>query len=146
MTKLASNLLRILSLILFLSIHAVVIAEEEAEEEAETEMLEALMYYAIEPNTLTFYQGTGNKIGYIVVQINIAVRGQENYDLVELHLPLIQDDLIDFFNRQDKSVIQDIKERENLRQQAQASVTNVLKKETGKDVVENLLFTDYVYQ
>ena len=146
MTKLAGNLLKILSLILFLSIHTDVMAEEEVEEDAETEELEALMYYAIEPNTLTFYQGTGKKIGYIVVQVNIAVRGQDNYDLVELHLPLIQDNLTDFFNRQDKSVIQDIKKRENLRQQAQASVTSILKEETGKDVVENLLFTDYVYQ
>ncbi len=144
MTKLTSDLLKILSLLLFLSIHPMVMAEEE--EEAETEQLAALIYYAIEPNTLTFYQGSGKKIGYIVVQVNIAVRGQENYALVDLHLPLIQDSLIDFFNRQDKSVIQDIKERENLRQQVQTRVSNVLKEETGKDVVESLLFTDYVYQ
>ena len=131
---------------MFLSIHTAIMAEEEAEEDAETELQEALMYYAIEPNTLTFYQGTGKKIGYIVVQVNIAVRGQEHYDLVELHLPLIQDNLIDFFNRQDKNIIQNIKERESLRQQAQTSVANVLKQETGKDLVENLLFTNYVYQ
>jgi len=144
MTKFANDLLKILSFLLLLTIHTGVIAEEE--EQPEAEELETLMYYAIEPNTLTFYQGTGKKIGYIVVQVNIAVRGQENYDLVDLHLPLIQDSLIDFFNRQDKSIIQDIKEREKLRQQAQASVSKVLKEETGKDVVESLLFTDYVYQ
>jgi len=144
MTQFTSKLLKTLGFLVLLSIPTAIIAEEE--NDGETEQQEALMYYAVEPNTLTFYQGTGKKIGYIVVQVNIAVRGQENYDLVELHLPLIQDSLIDFFNRQDKTVIQDVKERESLRQQAQTNVSNVLKAETGKDIVENLLFTDYVYQ
>ena len=116
-------------------------AEDEDEED-----LEPIMYYAIEPNILTFYQGTGRKIGYVVVQVNVAVRGQENYDLIELHLPLIQDNLIDFFNQQDKSVIQPFSEREKLRLRAKDSVATVMKAETGKDVVENLLFTNYVYQ
>ena len=119
------------------------IAEEESEEQEE---LEPIMYYEIQPNILTFYQGTGRKIGYVVVQVNIAVRGQENYDLVELHLPLIQDTLIDFFNKQHKSVIQPIAERENLRKKAEERVSQILKEETQKDVVENLLFTNYVYQ
>jgi len=117
-------------------------------EEAETDKVEQepLMYYEVEPNILTFYQGTGKKLGYVVVQVNVVVRGQENYDLVELHLPLIQDRLIDFFNRQDKSVIQPFAEREKLRLGAKDVVSKVLKEEIGKDVVENLLFTNYVYQ
>jgi len=122
---------------------ALIKAEEASEEQAE---IEPIMYFEIDPKVLTFYQGTGRKIGYVVVQVNIAVRGQENYDLVELHTPLIQDILIDFFNQQDKSVIQPFSERENLRIKAKESVIAVLKEETGKDVIENLLFTDYVYQ
>ncbi len=118
---------------------------EEAKSASDAEK-EPLMYYAIEPNILTFYQGTGKKLGYVVVQVNIVVRGQDNYDLVELHLPLIQDRLIDFFNKQDKSVIQPFSEREKLRQAAKETVSEVLKEEIGKDVVENLLFTNYVFQ
>jgi len=118
-------------------------AKEASEEQGE---VKPIMYFDIEPKILTFYQGTGRKIGYVVVQVNIAVRGQENYDLVELHTPLIQDILIDFFNQQDKSTIQPFSERENLRIKAKESVITVLKEETGKDVIDNLLFTDYVYQ
>jgi len=120
------------------------LSAEETENEEEPK--EELMYYEIEPNILTFYQGTGRKLGYIVVQVNLAVRGQDNYDLVELHLPLIQDNLIAFFNQQDKSVIQPFAEREQLRQKALASVKAVLLEEAGKDILENLLFTNYVYQ
>jgi len=121
-------------------------AEEEVETDGGEVELEPIMYFEIDPNILTFYQGTGKKIGYVVVQVNIAVRGQENYDLVELHTPLIQDNLIDFFNQQDKSVIQPFSEREKLRLKAKDSVVAVLKEETGKDIIENLLFTNYVYQ
>ena len=117
--------------------------EEETEEEAE---VIPLMYIDIDPKVLTFYQGTGRKIGYVVVQINIAVKGQENLDLIELHTPPIQDNLIDFFNRQDKKTIQEFSERESLRQKAQESVAAVLEEEVGKNIIESLLFTDYVYQ
>jgi len=149
MNIILSRLLTILALMFTLTVPAPLLAEEEEVEEVEEveeSDLEPIMYFEIEPNILTFYQGTGKKIGYVVVQINVAVRGQENYDLIELHVPLIQDNLIDFFNRQDKSVIQPFSEREKLRLQAQSSVEAVLQEEIGKDIVENLLFTNYVYQ
>lgn len=139
-----NSLLIILTLIVAIALPQRLLAEDE--EIKKTAELEPIMYLEIEPKILTFYQGTGRKIGYVVVQVNVAVRGQENYDLVELHVPLIQDNLIDFFNKQDKSVIRPFSERENLRLQALQSVTAVLEEETGKDIVENLLFTDYVYQ
>ncbi len=136
-----SKLLISLILISFLGLSQFANAEEAGEgEKAE------LMYYEIEPNILTFYQGTGKKIGYVVVQVNIAVRGQDNYDLIELHMPLLQDVLIKFFNRQDKSVIQPFSERENLRLKAMEIVKEALKEEVGRDIVENVLFTNYVYQ
>ncbi len=143
MNIILNRLLVILALLLTLMVPEKLFAEEEEGEEIEKE---PLMYYEIEPNILTFYQGTGKKIGYVVVQINLAVRGQENYDLVELHVPLIQDNLIDFFNKQDKSIIQPFSEREKLRLQAQASVEAILQQEVGKDIIENLLFTNYVFQ
>ncbi|MFT6734958.1 MAG: flagellar FliL protein [Polaribacter sp.] len=140
-------LILVISLLVFImspSTYAeeVVVEEEESEEQ---EVI-PLMYFDIDPKVLTFYQSTGRKIGYVVVQINLAVKGQENLELVELHSPLIQDNLIDFFNRQDKKTIQDFSEREGLRQKAQESVAAVLEAEVGKNIIESLLFTDYVYQ
>ncbi len=135
------KLLILLILVGFLYLPPIASAEEPAEEDKPE-----LMYYEIEPNILTFYQGTGRKIGYVVVQVNVAVRGQDNYDLIELHMPLLQDVLIKFFNRQDKSVIQPFSEREQLRLKAMDVVKEALKEEIGKDIVENVLFTNYVYQ
>ena len=144
MTYPVKNIFLMLLLILVFTSTNTVCAEEDEGDEEETK--EALMYFEVEPNILTFYQGTGRKIGYVVVQVNLAVRGQDNYDLVELHLPLIQDNLIEFFNQQDKTVIQPFTEREQLRLKAMESVSIALTEEAGKDLVENLLFTNYVYQ
>ena len=107
---------------------------------------EPMMYYEIEPNILTFYQGTGRKLGYVVVQVNVAVRGQDNFDTVEENLPLLQDNLIAFFNAQDKSVIQPIAKRDDLRLRALESANTALEAEIGEKIIENLLFTNYVYQ
>lgn len=121
-------------------------AEEQKSEDTGEESKLPIMYYEIEPNILTFYQDTSKKIGYIVVQIQVVVRGQPNFDLIELHLPLIQDTLIDFFNRQDKATVQDLKQRETLRTQAEVRVSDIIKEEIGTDIVENILFTQYVFQ
>lgn len=107
---------------------------------------EPIQYFQIAPNIMTFYQNSGKKMGYIVVQVQIVVRGQDNWDMVELHLPLLQDALIDFFNRQDKATVQDLKLREKLRKQATQRVAKTLKKETGKDIIEDVLFTQYIFQ
>ncbi|TQV85591.1 hypothetical protein FLL46_20780 [Aliikangiella coralliicola] len=120
-------------------------AEETATEEPEENKL-PLMYYQIAPNILTFYQSTGRKIGYIVVQVQIVVRGQDDFDLIDLHLPLMQDALIDFFNRQDKKTIEDLTQRESLRQQATQRIAEVIQDEVGRNIVENVLFTQYVFQ
>ncbi len=132
--------------LLTLAVNAVENDEETTSETAAEENKLPIKYYEIDPNILTFYQSSGKKIGYIVVQVQLVVRGQENYDLVERHLPLLQDTLIDFFNRQDKETVHDLKQRENLRSQAMTRVSEVLKEEVGKDIVENVLFTQYVFQ
>lgn len=115
-----------------------------AEEKEENK--EPIQYFQIAPNIMTFYQNAGKKLGYVVVQVQIVVRGQDNWDMVELHLPLLQDALIDFFNRQDKATVQDLKLRTKLRNQATQRVAKVLKEETGKDIIEDVLFTQYVFQ
>ena len=143
MSKVLFKSLMLLSILFVILSSNTLLAEDDEEEVPEKE---PLMYFEVDPNILTFYQGTGKKIGYVVVQINLAVRGQENYDLVELHLPLIQDNLTGFFNEQDKSVIQPFSEREKLRVAAKNSVAAVIKEEVGKDIVENLLFTGYIFQ
>lgn len=140
----------ILALVVFglslTSLHAAEEAPEETEEEKSEEDKLPIKYFQIAPNIMTFYQSSGRKMGYIVVQVQIVTRGDDNFALLETHLPLMQDALIDFFNRQEKAVVQDLNQRESLRQQATEKIAQVIKDEVGHDVVENVLFTQYVFQ
>ena len=133
-------------LLLSLTMLASALGAAESEPEAAKENKEPPIYFQIDPNILTFYQNSGRKFGYVVVQVQVVVRGQDNADLLELHMPLMQDALIDFFNRQDKATIQDLKQRESLRQQAKQVVSQVIQQEVGSDIVDNLLFTQYIFQ
>lgn len=117
-----------------------------AEESDAEKSQEPFQYFKISPNILTTYQNTGRKMKYVVVQIQVVVRGDKHFELIELHTPLIQDALTDFFNSQDKAVIEDLSQRETLRQQATETVAKVIQEETGEEVVKNILFTQYVYQ
>ena len=121
-------------------------AEEEAEAAEEEVEKEPVKYYLIAPNIMTFYQNSGRKIGYIVVQIQLVVRGDDDWNIIDENLPLIQDALTDFFNRQDKAVVHDLAQRDSLRSQAKDIVAAALKEELGREVVENLLFTQYLFQ
>lgn len=146
----SNNFLSLL-LTLFIVLNSTVsLAEEDipAETEGAEEQVnkEPLMYFPITPNILTSYQGGGKKIGYIVVQVQVVVRGQENFDLLEANLPLMQDALTDFFNRQDKKTVEDLKQRETLRQKSKERLSEVIKEEVGKEIVENVLFTQYIFQ
>ncbi|WP_196140111.1 flagellar basal body-associated FliL family protein [Aliikangiella sp. G2MR2-5] len=118
--------------------------EENSEEEGKPQL--PLQYYLVTPNVMTFYQNSGRRLGYIVVQVQIVVRGDEKYELLATHLPLIQDALTDFFNRQTKEIVTDLNQRENLRIQAKDRVASILEAELGEPIVEDLLFTQYVYQ
>jgi len=120
--------------------------DEELNEEGEIVKKKPLHYFKINPNIITTYQNTGKKMKYIVVQVQIVVRGEDNYDTVETHMPLLQDALTDFFNRQDKIIIEDLAQRETLRLKALERVDEVLLEELGEDVIEGLIFTQYVYQ
>ena len=143
MSKIISQCLRALILSFFVLATSVIAAEEG--EDAEAENKEPLKYYLISPNIMTFYQNSGRRMGYIVVQVQLVVRGQDDLDLIDLHKPLLQDTLTDFFNRQEKATVEDLKQRESLRSQAHQRVAAVVKEEVGRELVENLLFTQYIF-
>jgi len=132
-------------LLLFFLLLAPMVNAQEAEGEDKADSL-PLMYYEIDPKILTFYQTTGKKLGYVVVEVSVVVRGQENYDHVELNKPLIQDALIDYFNRLDQAAVSDLQKRESIRQKAAERVSGVIEAEVGKKIVEDLLFTEYIFQ
>ncbi len=134
-----NHLLLLLVLVLF---SVTTLAEEEGEAKPEPEM----HYYQVEPDVVTNYMRTGNKLGFIVVQVNIAVIGEANLLMLEQHDPLIRDVLIAGISNMTQDQVTDIDAREQVRLALKEALAQELEAETGQKLVEDLFFTKYTYQ
>lgn len=105
------------------------------------------MYYNIQPDIITTFPkpGKSKRLGYISIQVHLAI--PEKYlETIEKHEPLLQDTLVMHFSSQTEASIKSLEAREKLRTDALKLVQDVLLAETGhNDVVEDLLFTKYVW-
>ena len=66
--------------------------------------------------------------------------------LVQKHEPLIRDTINDVLGKETVEHIRSLKGRDIIRQECQDKVNERLLKETGKNIVRELIFTNYLYQ
>jgi flagellar FliL protein len=80
------------------------------------------------------------------VSVALMARNQAELDALKVHMPLIRNRLVMLFSGQDFGALMTPVGKEMLRSQATAVVQEVAQKETGKTVVEQVLFTNIVLQ
>jgi flagellar FliL protein len=83
---------------------------------------------------------------YMQVSVSLMARDQAALDALNVHVPVIRNELVMLFSSQDFSSLTTPVGKEMLRQQATAKVQALAQKETGKPVVEQVLFTNFVLQ
>lgn len=106
-----------------------------------------IRYYDLDPNIITNYQKPpSRRLGFVTVDVQFQVTGEEGLDILDYHKPLIEDTLIDVINSQSEEVITDISQRDSIRNAIKTKLSAVLKEETGKEVIEDVLFTKFIYQ
>ncbi|MCO7224534.1 flagellar basal body-associated FliL family protein [Pleionea sp. CnH1-48] len=111
------------------------------------EAVAEVMYYDLDPNVITNYQKPpARRLGFITIDVQFQVTGVDNLDLLDYHKPLIEDTLIDVMNRQDEETIKSIDKRDAIREQIKEQLSALLKEETGKTVIDDVLFTKFIYQ
>ncbi len=108
---------------------------------------EGTKYFELFPNFVTNFQKDNGKIGYLSVGIQLKVKGAAGVELVKQHLPLLQDAVVWLMRGQTDASVQDLTQREALRQQTLAELQTRLETETRqKAIIEDVLFTRYVWQ
>ena len=85
-------------------------------------------------------------MGYIRIKIEIMVNTLGELELVKKHEPLIRDTINDVLGKETVEHIRSLKGRDLIRQECQDKVNERLQKETGKPIVRELIFTNYLYQ
>lgn len=119
--------------------------EEAAEEAVIEEVVKPAQYIKLKPRFIVNYN-VGTRQRFLQASIEIMTRSQEVVDAVELHNPMIRNDIVRILSDQDFNALRLPEGRTALRDQLREQLITTLKNESDVDDVEAILFTDFVMQ
>ncbi|WP_426417585.1 flagellar basal body-associated FliL family protein [Aestuariirhabdus sp. LZHN29] len=120
------------------------VAEGETEESEEVSSKEAFYMALGDPFIVDF--NVDGKQRFLQIYISVMARDKEPLSALETHLPLIRNNLNLVIGQQEFAALSTSEGKQKLKDEALVSVQQVMKAETGKDVIESILFTNFVIQ
>jgi len=102
------------------------------------------VYFGFEPQIVTNYVAVKKKMGYVKLSAELMIKGSENYEVVELHSPLLRDAIISIIGKQTEDKVKSIQGRAEILQQCEDKIKSLLIRETGKPLISKLLFTQWL--
>lgn len=126
-------------------------AEGEAEENAE-EIVEEVeevaipaQYIKMKPRFIVNYN-IGTRQRFLQTSIEIMTRSQGVVDAIELHNPMLRNEIVRILSDQDFKSLRTPEGRTELKTKLQDQLVTVLKRESNVEGIEAVLFTDFVMQ
>ena len=117
------------------------VAEEVVEEEPEI----PAQYVVLKPEFVVSFQ-VGPRQRFLQARIEVMTRQQAVVDALTLHEPMIRNDIIRIMGEQDFKQLRTADGRVALQKQLRKHLANIMKRESGVDGVEAVLFTNFVMQ
>lgn len=122
------------------------VAEDEVVEEVVEEPEIPAEYIKLKPEFVVGFQ-VGTRQRFVQTSIEVMTRQQTVVDALELHAPMIRNEVIRIISNQDFSVLRTGEGRLALQQELKKALTTIVKTEAGsEDGVEAVLFTNFVMQ
>ena len=84
---------------------------------------------------------SGKRTRMMQIKIQFMVRSKEAEDAVKLHMPLIRNNMLDFFSTADANEVRTREGRDALKDGALETAKKVVKEQVGFDAIEMVLFT-----
>ncbi|MHC8405186.1 MULTISPECIES: flagellar basal body-associated protein FliL [unclassified Pseudomonas] len=129
-------------LLLALSLPVAAVAEEAKEGETPK-----VNYITLSPPFVGNYGLDGtSKLKVYKADVALRVTGEESTKLVKANEPLIRNQLVALFAQQTTEAMNNVEAKEKLRQEALKQTQQIMSDETGKPVVEDLLFNNLIIQ
>jgi flagellar FliL protein len=123
--------------------------EETVSEEAVTEVVEEVpipaQYIKMKPRFIVNYN-VGTRQRFLQASIEIMTRSQVVVDAVELHNPMLRNEIVRILSDQTFEALRTPEGRLALKNQLQEKLIALLKSEANAEGVEAILFTDFVMQ
>lgn len=106
-----------------------------------------IAYFGLEPDIVTNYLGTNaRKLGYVRITVELMLEDVEYLPIAEHHAPLLRATVIEIIGRQAEDKVKSLTGREEIRRACLEDLRTLMKKETGKELIKDLIFTKYLYQ
>ncbi|MFL1514824.1 flagellar basal body-associated protein FliL [Pseudomonas prosekii] len=132
-------------LLLALSLPMAAMAEEA--KEAKEGEAPKVNYISLTPPFVGNYGLDGTpKLKVFKADVALRVTGEEATKAVKANEPLIRNQLVALFSQQTSDAMASVEGKEKLRQEALKQTQQVMNDETGKPVVEDLLFNNLIIQ
>ncbi|MGE8097785.1 flagellar basal body-associated protein FliL [Pseudomonas fluorescens] len=129
-------------LMLALSLPVAAMAEEAKEGEAPK-----VTYISLTPPFVGNYGLDGTpKLKVYKADVALRVSGDEAVKAVKANEPLIRNQLVALFSQQTTEAMNNVEAKEKLRQEALKQTQQVMNDETGKPMVDDLLFNNLIIQ
>jgi len=104
-------------------------------------------YYGLEPDIVTNYLGlNARNLGYVRVTVELMLNDADQIEAAEHHSPLLRATIIDIFGRQPEEKVKSLTGREDIRRMMLERLRTLMKKETGDEMIRDIIFTKYLYQ
>lgn len=106
-----------------------------------------VVYYGFDPDIVTNYVTDNRRsLGYLRVSIELMLPGREHLRTMEYHEPLILDTIIGILSKQPEQRVKSLSGREEIRLLILEELKKVIQRETGQPIIQDVLFTKYLYQ
>lgn len=106
-----------------------------------------VVYYGFDPDIVTNYVTAGQKnLGYVRVTMELMIKDEKFLPMVEHHEPMILNAIVSVFGKESEDAVKSLTGREEIRLKILKSLNELMTKETGAAVVQDVLFTKYLYQ
>lgn len=115
-------------------------AEDEEAVEINTQ------YVDLKPAFVANFGAPSSKLKFVKADISVRTNTLEAARLIDLHMPLIRNEIVLILSAQTEDEISSIEGQEALRLTLLEKIRETLKEETGSPAAEDLLFTNFVLQ
>ncbi|MBT8447908.1 MAG: flagellar protein [Gammaproteobacteria bacterium] len=120
--------------------------EAEVAEAAEPAPPPEAMYVPLDPAFVVNFRDAGGKTRFLKLELNAMTRDQAVIDTVNKHMPVIRNNLVLLFSKQEFEALIPLEGKEKLREQALGEIRTIVGTELADATVEDLLFTSFVMQ
>lgn len=104
-------------------------------------------YYGLEPDIVTNYIGpSSSKLGYVRVTLELMLEDGKYIEAAEHHSPLLRATAIEIFGSQSEDKVKSLTGREEIRRSCLKKLRQLMKRETGQEMIKDVIFTKYLYQ